>query len=102
MLASGAEDGKFVLWDMIDGWATRATPAHNQKSKTRYSRRTGILDLAFTKDGQLITVGRDRNLLWWNPDGTSAGRIQISPHYLCKLHLDLMVRLYSPETWLAT
>ncbi len=76
MLASGAEDGKFVLWDMIDGWATRATPAHNQKSKTRYSRRTGILDLAFTKDGQLITVGRDRNLLWWNPDGTSAGRIQ--------------------------
>lgn len=76
MLASGAEDGKFVLWDMKDGWATRANPAHKQKAHTRYSRRTGIMDVAFTKDGNLITIGRDRSLMWWKPDGTSAGRIQ--------------------------
>ena len=76
MLASGAEDGKFVLWDMKDGWATRANPAHKQKAHSRYSRRTGILDLAFTKNGNLITIGRDRSLMWWNPDGTLAGSLK--------------------------
>ena len=76
MLASGAEDGKFVLWDIKDGWATRANPAHKHKAHSRYSRRTGILDLAFTKDGHLITIGRDRSLMWWKPDGTQVGSIQ--------------------------
>ena len=70
LLASAAEDGKFVLWDMKDGWATRAITAHAAQARTRYSRRTGVLDITFTTDGRLLTVGRDRLLRLWNPDGS--------------------------------
>ena len=68
-LASGAEDGKFVLWDMKDGWATRSIDAHSQKSKSRYSRRTGVLDLAFGNDGSILSSGRDRSAKLWKLDG---------------------------------
>ncbi len=69
VLVSGAEDGKFVLWDMNDGWASRATPAHTEKSESRYTRRTGILDLAFSPQGKIATIGRDRHLRLWKADG---------------------------------
>lgn len=89
MLASAGEDGKLVLWDMKDGWATRAVTAHAEKPESRYSKRTGVLDVAFTRDGRIVTVGRDHRLSLWQPDGTlhsSANglkalplRVQLSP-----------------------
>ncbi len=75
LLASAAEDGKFVLWDMKDGWATRSITAHAAKARTRYSRRTGVLDIAFATDGRILTVGRDRLLRLWNPDGSPTSEV---------------------------
>lgn len=75
LLASAAEDGKFVLWDMKDGWATRAITAHAGKASTRYSRRTGILDIAFATDGRILTIGRDRNVRLWKPDGSRTSEV---------------------------
>ena len=75
LLASAAEDGKFVLWDMKDGWATRAVTAHAAQARTRYSRRTGVLDIAFTSDGRILTVGRDQYLRLWKPDGSPTSEV---------------------------
>ena len=68
-LASGAEDGTFVLWDMKDGWATRSVNAHIEKSETRYSRHTGVLDIDFAANGHILTTGRDRKIRLWKSDG---------------------------------
>ncbi len=72
MLASAGEDGKFVLWDMKDGWATRTATVHNEKSATRYTRRTGITDITYLKDGSFLTIGRDKVIKTWKPDGSPA------------------------------
>lgn len=73
--ASAGEDGKFVLWDMKDGWPTRPATAHASPALSRYSKRTGILGHAFARDGRLVTTGRDHSLKLWNPDGTDAGSL---------------------------
>jgi len=75
LLASAAEDGRFVLWDMKDGWATRAITAHAERAESRYSRRTGVLDVAFATDGRIVTVGRDRVVRLWKPDGSPTSEI---------------------------
>ncbi len=69
LLASVAEDGKIVLWDINDGWALRTITAHAQPSANRYSRRTGVMDIDIAPDGRLLTVGRDRTVRLWKPDG---------------------------------
>ena len=69
VLASAGEDGKLVLWDMKDGWPTRTVAAHTEKSTSRYSKRTGVLDMRFASDGRLLTAGRDRRLKLWKTDG---------------------------------
>ncbi len=69
MLASAAEDGKFVLWDMTDGWPAKVVDAHVAKSQTRYTRTTGILDLRWSRNGDILTTGRDRSLKLWKADG---------------------------------
>jgi WD40 repeat protein len=77
LLASAAEDGKFVLWDMKDGWPTRTSSPHAVKQEpTRYTRQTGILDIAFARDGRFLTAGRDRTLRWWQTDGNAIGEIR--------------------------
>ncbi|MEM7013576.1 MAG: LamG-like jellyroll fold domain-containing protein [Verrucomicrobiota bacterium] len=77
LLASAAEDGKFVLWDMKDGWPTRTASPHTVKQEpSRYTRQTGILDIAFARDGRFLTAGRDRTLRWWQTDGNTIGEIR--------------------------
>tara|TARA_R110002096_G_scaffold169222_5_gene340770 strand:- start:5311 stop:6708 length:1398 start_codon:yes stop_codon:yes gene_type:complete len=77
LLASAGEDGKFVLWDMKDGWPTRTASPHAVKQEpSRYTRQTGILDLAFARDGRFLTVGRDRTLRLWKTDGNAVGPIR--------------------------
>lgn len=76
VLASAGEDGKFVLWDMKDGWPTRTASPHSVKQEpSRYTRQTGILDIAFARDGRFLTTGRDRSLRWWQPDGNRIGQV---------------------------
>ncbi len=77
LLASAAEDGKFVLWDMKDGWPTRTASPHTVKQEpSRYTRQTGILDIAIAQDGRFLTAGRDRTLRWWQTDGNAVGEIR--------------------------
>ena len=73
VLASAGDDGKMVLWDMKDGWPTRTATAHAGDSGSRYSRRTGVLDLDFASDGRILSTGRDRALKIWKVDGTEVG-----------------------------
>lgn len=70
ILASGAEDGVVVLWDMKDGFPIRNFKAHVAVSESRYTRKTGVLSIDFTKDGGLITSGRDNLLQKWGADGS--------------------------------
>ena len=79
MLASAGEDGKFVLWDMKDGWPARTAAAHVGESVSRYSKRTGILDADFSRDGRLMTMGRDRFLRVFGPDGSIQSEIHGIP-----------------------
>lgn len=74
VLASAAEDRKFVLWDMSDGWAMRTTSPHVAKSQSRYTRRTGVLDIAFASDGRILTTGRDQSIKLWRTDGVALGK----------------------------
>ena len=77
MLASAGEDGKFVLWDMKDGWPTRTASPHSVKQEpSRYTRQTGILDIAFAKNGRFLTAGRDRTIRWWQTDGNAIGEVR--------------------------
>ena len=76
MLASAGEDGKFVLWDMKDGWPVRTATPHTVKSTNRYTKTTGILDLRFNQEGRFLTFGRDKSLQWWQGDGTHLGSIK--------------------------
>ena len=70
LLGSASEDGKVILWDMNDGWATRSISAHVADAKSRYSRRTGVMAMAFFQDGGFVTAGRDRIIQLWNSNGT--------------------------------
>lgn len=78
LLASAGEDGKFVLWDVTDGWPTRSVQAHDEKSESRYSRRTGILDIAYSPQGNITTIGRDRAIRLWKTDGAKDKDSEIS------------------------
>lgn len=77
VLISGGADGRFVLWNMKDGFPVIAAAPHAvRREPFRYTRLTGILDVACANDGRFITTGRDRTLRWWNSDGTAIGEIR--------------------------
>jgi len=70
MLASGCDGGKLILWDMKDGWPAKVQDAHKSRSnKDRYTRSTGVLALDWSRDGTLVTTGRDRRVRLWKADG---------------------------------
>ena len=76
LLASGAADGKFVLWDMKDGFPIRTASPHTvTQEPSRYTRHTGILDIACARDSRFITAGRDRTLRFWKTDGNAIGAV---------------------------
>ncbi|YCM46699.1 c-type cytochrome domain-containing protein [Verrucomicrobiaceae bacterium 227] len=70
MLASASDDGKFILWDMQDGWPAKVVDAHVRNSESRYTRKKGILDLRWSRQGGILTVGRDHKLRIWKADGS--------------------------------
>jgi len=79
ILASASDDGKFVLWNMKDGFAKQTTSAHVSQTSNRYSRTTGVLDLAFTRDHRLLTTGRDRSVKLWGVDGKTSKQAENLP-----------------------
>lgn len=75
-LASGSEDGELVLWDVQDGFPIATdTKTHIPKSNggTYGKPGSGILGVAFRRNGTLVTIGRDRILHTWSADGRPQG-----------------------------
>ena len=64
-----------ILWDMKDGFPIRSANIHAEKAQSRFSLRTGVLDIAMAPDGVFLTVGRDRGLRRWRPDGGGHGNV---------------------------
>ncbi|MCA9055450.1 MAG: hypothetical protein KDA75_16530, partial [Planctomycetaceae bacterium] len=59
VLASASEDGNVKLWDMNNGAEVKNWGAHGG----------GAMSLDYTRDGQLVSVGRDKVARLWNGDG---------------------------------
>lgn len=74
-LASASEDGSVIVWDAKDGWpASTLNNIHKQIRKpNQYGKlQAGVLDVAWTNDGYLLTIGRDKKLNLWTSDGKRA------------------------------
>ena len=72
LLASTGEDGRVVWWDVADGFPAINRPnAHPpQRMPGTFGKiPNGVLAGQFDSKGNLITVGRDRMVRWWNPAG---------------------------------
>lgn len=86
ILASGGEDGLLVLWDASDGWpVSNNSAAHQPKRPEGYYGKlpAGVLGVAFSTAGELLSVGRDKQVKRWNSDGKP---IESSPFSQLPLH----------------
>lgn len=59
VVASASEDGNIKLWDMNNGSEIKNWGAHG-----------GVASLEYTRDGQLVSTGRDKGVTLWNGDGS--------------------------------
>ena len=60
LLATGCEDGQIRLWELENGGQVKAWAAHG-----------GVAALEFTRDGRLVSTGRDKVPKLWKADGTA-------------------------------
>jgi WD40 repeat protein len=68
MLATASEDGRVILWYAEDGFPTRTINAHNGPTPRPLPRGKlpGVLSVAYSRGGELATVGRDNTARVWN------------------------------------
>lgn len=59
LLASASEDATVRLWEMENGATVK-----------NWNAKTPLLSLDFTRDGQLVTCGRDGIVRWWDQNGS--------------------------------
>ena len=72
ILASGGEDGLLVLWDASDGWPVSNNSAAHQPKRPdgHYGKLpAGVLSVAFSASGELLSAGRDKQVKRWNAEG---------------------------------
>lgn len=72
ILASGGEDGLLVLWDASDGWpvSNNSTAHQPKRPEGSYGKLpAGVLSVAFSASGELLSVGRDKQVKRWNAEG---------------------------------
>jgi WD40 repeat protein len=69
VLASSSEDGQIIVWNVADGFPLASiAKAHAPKSGPN-----GVLDVQFSADGHLFSVGRDNTFRTWTADGKRVG-----------------------------
>ncbi len=61
LLASSSEDGTVKLWESTEGKQSKTWNAHNS-----------VLGLAYSRDGRIVTCGRDAAVLVWDANGNKA------------------------------
>ena len=66
VLASASEDGTVRLWEMINGKQVKSWTAHGG----------GTLSVQFNHNGDLVTVGRDKQVKIWDQNGKQKRAIQ--------------------------
>ena len=72
LLATGGEDGLLVLWAPADGWpVSNNANAHQQKRPPNYYGKLpgGVLGVAFSAKGEVLSVGRDKAVKRWSSEG---------------------------------
>jgi hypothetical protein len=60
LLASSSEDGNVKLWEMKEGKQAKSWSAHGG----------GTLCVAYSHDGQLVTCGRNNEIVLWDSNGS--------------------------------
>lgn len=78
MLASSSEDGRVILWYAEDGFPTRSFNAQAGKLPNGSTPRqpSGVLAVQYTREGQLVTCGRDSTARILKPDGSQIARLE--------------------------
>lgn len=61
LLASASEDANVTTWEMENGNAIK-----------KWNAKAALESIKFTRDGNLLTGGRDGIVRWWNQDGAQA------------------------------
>jgi len=72
LLASAGEDGLLIRWDATDGWpVSNNANAHRPKRPAGFYGKMpgGVLSLAFSQKGELVSAGRDRMVKVWGAEG---------------------------------
>ena len=69
MVASCAEDGTIVWWDVKDGW-----PVANKPN----SHPGGVLDCRFGPQGELASCGRDGLVKIWTAEGNERKKFSVA------------------------
>jgi len=73
ILASASEDGSVILWNAADGFPVKTLKdIHTPKPAGKHygKLRGGVLSVAWTADGQLLTTGRDQTARAWDSSGS--------------------------------
>jgi Planctomycete cytochrome C/Anaphase-promoting complex subunit 4 WD40 domain/WD domain, G-beta repeat len=72
LLASAGDDGLLIRWDAADGWpVSNNANAHQPKRPAGYYGKLpgGVLSLAFSQKGEMVSTGRDRLVKMWGAEG---------------------------------
>ena len=69
MLASCSKDGNVKLWEVVNGAQTKNWAAH----------KGGVTGIGFTRQGKLVTCGRDKLVKLWKQDGKIVRQFEGSP-----------------------
>ncbi len=72
LLASASEDGSVIVWDVKDGWpASTLTDIHKPARRAnQYGMlASGVIGVTWTDNGQLFTLGRDKQTRRWTSEG---------------------------------
>ncbi|MDB5337438.1 MAG: hypothetical protein JWN70_3057 [Planctomycetaceae bacterium] len=79
MLATASEDGRVIQWYAEDGFPTRTLNATAGgvavRTPATKGKPTGVLSVAYARNGMLATLGRDNTLRLWKTNGDQLAKL---------------------------